>query len=122
MTKQHLALVVEDDPALAQIFSKALEDAGCQVTVALDGSTALEHISTTVPEIVLLDLQLPGIDGETLLDEIRDDERLHETRVVLATAHHERVPDLREKADWVLLKPIGYRQLRDLAARLTSTL
>ena len=56
-----------------------------------------------------------------LLDQIRNDERLKDTRVMVATADSRMAEDLHEQADLVLLKPIGYIQLRDLATRLRVT-
>jgi CheY-like chemotaxis protein len=67
---------------------------------------------------VVLDLHLPGVSGRKLLDVIRADGRLTKTRVILATADYRTAEELRDSADLVLLKPISFKQLRDLSARL----
>jgi len=68
---------------------------------------------------VVLDLHIPLASGAEILRQIRADARLDKTRVIVATADS-RVPDvLREQADLVLIKPVSFSQLRDLAARFS---
>ena len=112
------ALIVEDETDLAIIFSKALQDAGFETQIVRAGDTALMWLSSTTPQIVVLDLHLPRVSGEEVLEQIRVDERLTETKVIIATADPQLAETLQDKADLVLLKPIGFSQLRDLAARL----
>jgi two-component system cell cycle response regulator DivK len=112
-----LALVIEDDPKLATIFAGALRQAGYKTEIILDGRHALERLAETVPTMVLLDIHLPYYSGMEILREIRADFRLARTKVMLATADALRAEQLRAEADLVLLKPISYRQLRDLAER-----
>jgi CheY-like chemotaxis protein len=69
---------------------------------------------------VVLDLHLPHVSGEDLLAQIRSDDRLAHTRVMLATADPLMAESLRAKADLVLIKPISFSQLRDLSKRLRS--
>jgi CheY-like chemotaxis protein len=68
--------------------------------------------------VVVLDLHLPYLSGKELLYHIRADQRLGQTRVILATADSVLAESLQEEADLVLLKPISPSQLRDLAIRL----
>ena len=111
------ALIVEDDPDLVHIFAEALEQSGFQTTTVGDGSSALELLSNMVPDIVILDLHLPGVSGSKILRIIRADGRLSETRVIIATADDRTAEDLRDDADLILLKPISFKQLRNLSAR-----
>ena len=111
------ALIIEDDPDLVHIFAEALEQSGFQTTTVSDGSLAVELLSNTVPDIVLLDLHLPGVSGSKILRAIRADGRLCETRVIIATADDRTAEDLRNEADLILLKPISFKQLRKLSAR-----
>jgi DNA-binding response OmpR family regulator len=112
------ALIVEDETDLAIIFSKALQDAGFETQIVRAGDTALMWLSSTTPQIVVLDLHLPRVSGEEVLGQIRADERLSATKVIIATADPRMAETLQDKADLVLLKPIGFSQLRDLASRL----
>ena len=112
------ALVVEDDIDLSTIFAEALKAAGFRVQVIRDGQKAAEQLTSVAPDVVVLDLHLPQVSGEELLDRIRTDERLVATRVVVTTADARMAEMLHEKADLVLVKPISFTQLRDLAKRL----
>jgi DNA-binding response OmpR family regulator len=112
------ALIVEDETDLAIIFSKALQEAGFETQIVRAGDTALMWLNSTTPQIVVLDLHLPRVSGEEVLEQIRADERLAATKVIIATADPRMAETLQDRADLVLLKPIGFSQLRDLAARL----
>lgn len=63
-------------------------------------------------------MHLPNVSGNILLKQIRADERLKKTRVVVATADAQMGESLRGEADLVLIKPITFTQLRDLSFRL----
>jgi len=66
----HKILLVEDDKDLLFLMSKKLTDAGFDVVTSETGSDALERVTKDVPELVLLDILLPDIDGLTVLNEI----------------------------------------------------
>ena len=72
------ALIVEDETDLAIIFSKALQEAGFETQIVRAGDTALMWLSSTAPQIVVLDLHLPRVSGKEVLEQIRADERLTE--------------------------------------------
>lgn len=112
------ALIVEDDQDLATIFAEALQAAEYETKIVQDGVTALLVLKKTQPEVVVLDLHLPRISGQEILKQIRADQRLTATRVIIATADPYTADSLRDTADLVLIKPISFTQLRDLAARL----
>jgi two-component system cell cycle response regulator DivK len=115
--KRH-AMIIEDNEDLAIIFAEALQAAGLETRIVQDGQTALEELEKSAPSIIILDLHLPHVSGEKILDDIRADERLAESRVIIATADPRMADMLKDRADLVLLKPISFGQLRDLAARL----
>ena len=114
---QPLAFIIEDDKNLAHAFGQAMTEADYQVEVIRDGHQALKRLREENPQTVVLDLHIPFLNGEELLNYIRLDQRLSETKVIITTADERRGEELREKADLVLIKPIGFRQLRDLAYR-----
>jgi CheY-like chemotaxis protein len=91
-----------------------------EIEIDHDGQAALTRLAAITPAIVILDLHLPRISGQTILQQIRADERLAKMRVILTTADALRAESLRREADLVLLKPISFYQLRDLAKRLRS--
>ncbi|MCB0176864.1 MAG: response regulator [Anaerolineae bacterium] len=117
LTNAPLALIIEDDKKQATIFSQALRMADYETEVIRDGQTALERLAETIPAMVVLDLHLPHYSGKDILRTIRSDARLEKTRVILATADALLAKSISEDADLVLLKPISFNQLRDLAKR-----
>ena len=115
--KKPLAYIVEDNKDTVIIFRGALELAEYEVEVAYDGAVAQEQLKEFVPDLIVLDLHIPNVTGDKLLKQIRSDARLKKTRVFLATADANMASQLREQAELVLLKPIGFSQLKDLAKR-----
>lgn len=116
--EKSLALIVEDNEDVAYIFSEAAEEAGFQTEIIMSGDEALKRLASVIPTLVILDLHLPQVHGEDILAQIRSDPRLEKTRVIVATADASKAEELNDIADLVLLKPIGFFQLRDLAARM----
>ena len=114
---QPLVLIIEDDPQLSQIFTVALETQ-FSIEAIIDGNTALGRLEEVVPDIVVLDLHLPGSSGKDILMHIRADPRLVNCRVILATADARQADTLTNVADIVLLKPVSPVQLREMASRL----
>ncbi len=113
-----LAVVVEDDPSLCTIFSEAVRRGGFTVESFHEGRAALQRLRQVQPRLLVLDLHLPDISGTELLYPLRSDPRLSEMIIILATADPLLAGLYNEQADFVLLKPISYVQLRDLAARI----
>ena len=116
-----LGLIIEDDEDLSVIFSEALQAAGFKTEIIQSGDKALARLAVTVPDVVVLDLHLPRVAGMDILHQIRADARLSATRVIVATAHPRMAESLRDEADLVLLKPISFSQLRDLASILGTS-
>ena len=113
-----LALIIEDDKDLARIFSEALLQAAFETEIIRDGQAALDRLAEVTPMVVVLDLHLPRVSGEEILRQIRADERLAETRVMIATADSQMAQNLCDDADVVLLKPVSFEQLYFLAGRM----
>jgi two-component system cell cycle response regulator DivK len=116
--EQPLALVIEDDPDLAAIYSQAASAGGFNVLPILDGNDALSVLQTCQPDLILLDLHLPGASGGEILRYVRQQERLAGVKIVITTADASLAESMLADSDLILLKPISYNQLRDLAARL----
>ena len=115
------ALIIEDHEDASVIFANALQEAGFECEIIRTGDKALTWLAETAPAVVVLDLELPGVSGMDILRHIRADAKLAETRVIIATAHPDLAVCLEEEADLVLLKPVSYIQLRDLAKRVGDT-
>src|SRR3989338_5793588 len=77
-------LVVEDDNGIRKYLKEILIETGYSVRTAASGASALESINKDIPDLVLLDLKLPDISGETIMAEIKKD--YPEVAVVILTA------------------------------------
>jgi len=117
-----LALIVEDTLSLALLFTEAIEQAGYKVEAQQHGTIAQARLKQITPQLVILDMHLPGVDGETILRGIRADERLATTHVIVTTADSSLGANVSTLANQVLIKPVGFIQLRDLAKRLRAQL
>jgi len=115
------AIVIEDNEDLNMIFATALQQAGYETESIFDGLVAKQRLTEFVPDLVVLDLHIPGANGNIVLGQIRNDPRLASVRVILATADAEFASNLQSEADLVLLKPISFSQLSLLANRLKNT-
>jgi DNA-binding response OmpR family regulator len=108
------ALVVEDDPDIVELVDHYLQAEGFQVEAAGDGQLALQRLRGGRFDLVLLDLQLPGMDGLTLCAELRRDERTRALPVIMLTARADeadRVVGLEVGADDYVVKPFSPKEL-----------
>ena len=115
--KNKFALIVEDDDMLGDIFNKSLRGL-CATEIVTNGMTALERIKESKPDLVILDLHLPGLNGDEILKKIRANPDLSDTRVILCTANEQVAATLHDQADIVFLKPVNPSQLRQMVERL----
>ena len=113
-----LAFVIEDDQKQASIFKLALDLADFEVESINNGITALEKLSSTTPSLVVLDLHLPQASGTQVFQYIKAEARLRKTKIIVATADPLRAERLRADVDLVLIKPVSFDQLSELASRL----
>ncbi len=112
-------LVVEDDDEIAQALARSLRMEGYEVRLAPDGEAALEHAVAFVPDLVVLDLGLPKIDGLEVARRLRAED---DTPILMLTARdalESRVEGLDSGADDYLVKPF---ERQELLARLRALL
>jgi CheY-like chemotaxis protein len=85
MSTQPRVLMVEDHPDIAELYQLKLQLEGYRVAVASNGITGLELARTLKPDVLLLDIHVPQLDGLQLLAALRDDERTRDQLVVVFT-------------------------------------
>ncbi|MCS7235955.1 MAG: response regulator transcription factor [Armatimonadota bacterium] len=105
------ALVVEDEPEIARLVQGYLEREGFRVTVASDGTQALELFARLHPEVVVLDLMLPGTDGWEVCRRIRERSRCPVVMLTARDGVDDRVQGLELGADDYVTKPFSPREL-----------
>ncbi len=112
-------LAVEDDRNISDLIRMYLEKEGFEVTTAFDGGTAVEKFREIQPDIVLLDIMLPVMDGWGVLKKIRETAK---TPVIMLTAKGEvsdRISGLEMGADDYIVKPF---EMKELIARINAVL
>jgi two-component system, OmpR family, response regulator MprA len=113
-------LIAEDDRAVRESLVRALRYEGYDVFAVADGALALESVTDTPPDVAILDVSMPFVDGFTVCRRLR--ERFRELPILMLTARHEiadRVAGLDAGADDYLVKPFA---LDELLARLRALL
>lgn len=116
-------LVVEDSAVIQRLISVCLRPAGVDVETRADGPTGLEAALTTRPDLLILDVGLPRMDGWEVLERIRSDVRTRAMKVLVLTAHAQE--ETRERADRggadaFLTKPFRPDDLRSVALQLLA--
>ena len=112
-------LVVEDDHNISDLIRMYLEKEGFDVHTAFDGGSALELFRTVQPDMVLLDIMLPVLDGWAVCSKIRETSR---TPIIMITAKSEvfdRIQGLEMGADDYIVKPF---EMKELIARINAVL
>src|SRR5258705_5744891 len=110
----HRILVVDDEPDITALVAYHLAKAGYRVSTAANGPDALKAAREERPDIVILDVMLPGVSGYDVLDELRRREETKEVGVILLTARREepdRIRGLTLGADDYPTKPFSPPQL-----------
>ncbi|MFH1015467.1 MAG: response regulator transcription factor [Chloroflexota bacterium] len=119
MAKGFSILVVDDDPQLVRLVRANLESVGYKILVAMDAPSALECIDMKMPDLILLDIMLPGTDGFDLCQRIRE---FSTAPIIMLTAKVEdadKVKGLKLGADDYVTKPFS---VQELLARVEAVL
>ena len=121
MTKR--VLLAEDEPNIVESLSFLLERAGFKVTVETDGRQALDAALADAPDVLVLDVMLPGIDGYEVLRQLRSDRRAAKTPVIMLTAkgqREDRETAIESGADLFITKPFANSEIIAAVKRLAN--
>ncbi len=113
-------LVVDDEYAIVEALAALLADEGYRVVTGMNGREGLERLAADVPDLVLLDVMMPVMDGHALLQAIREDPALAKIPVVMMSAAPKASfgPPVSLAYDAFLHKPFGVNPLLETIARL----
>jgi DNA-binding response OmpR family regulator len=121
MQEQPKVVVVDDEPEIVSLVCEALEYDGFKAVVCDHGNKALGCIYKEQPSLVLLDVQMPGMDGIQIFEQMRAHPLTATTPVIFFTANSqrvtERVPNYRERNAALLPKPFDVLELFELVYR-----
>jgi CheY-like chemotaxis protein len=112
-----LALIIEDEYDLSYLLAQIVELAGYETEVIHSGDVALARLSKVVPDLILLDLNLPKVLGTDILQHIRSEQRLLEIYVIVVTAYKHLAEAVYKQANHVLNKPFEFDQLNELITK-----
>jgi CheY-like chemotaxis protein len=119
MTTKSL-LVVDDNPENLKLILMILASGGYELITANDAFQALHAIERRIPDLILLDLQLPGMDGLELTRRLKDNPETRNIPIVAVTAYAmkgDEAKALHAGCNGYLIKPVDKRLLRDLVKR-----
>ena len=122
MRHQPRVLVVEDEPAIAELVAVNLRHGGFMPTIAPDADAAIREVDAVLPDVILLDWMLPGQSGVSLARRWRADERTRAIPILMLTARGDegdRVQGLDAGADDYIVKPFS---TQELMARIRAVL
>jgi CheY-like chemotaxis protein len=109
-------LIVDDSEGFRRLNAELLKMDGHQVLMARNGRETLELVRAEHPDILLLDIMLPGLDGYQVCRQVKSDPAMQETIVIMVTALSEdaRFRSLQAGADEHVAKPISARAMREM--------
>src|SRR5690349_8924077 len=105
-------LVVDDEPRLVDVLRMNLEVEGYRVLSARNGAEALERLTTDLPDLVLLDVMMPEMDGFTALKHLREVSNVPVIMLTVRSDEADRIRGLEIGADDYLTKPFSARELQ----------
>lgn len=120
----HRVLVVEDSEVIQRLIAVCLRPAGMEIETRADGPSGLEAAIANRPDLLILDVGLPKLDGWQVLEQIRSDPRTRDLKVLVLTAHAQE--ENRERADRggadaFVAKPFRPDDLRRISVELTGS-
>lgn len=112
-------LVVDDNPDLRAIFARTFDRRHFSVQVAVDGVEAIESLQKEIPDVLILDLNMPRLSGFDVLHYVRENQRTKDVKVIIVTGNciAMQSPET-EFADLLLIKPVSIVDLLTFAQRL----
>lgn len=107
-------LIVDDEPNIVMSLEYLFKKKGFEVYIARDGNEALELLENTIPDVILLDVMMPNVDGYQTIKRIKENEQLTHVKVVFLSAKSKEsdiTKGLNLGADKYLLKPFSSKKI-----------
>ena len=125
MDRRPTILIVDDEPFNVDYLEQELEDIECETVSAENGREALDKVSAQAPDLILLDIMMPEMDGFQVLAHLKADEKLRDIPVIVVTAKAAPI----DKVLWMnvakvqdyVTKPFGPRELVESVERVLAT-
>jgi CheY-like chemotaxis protein len=117
MVKRSKILIVDDEPLNIDYLAQELEDLSYETVIATSGPEALEKVATEAPDLILLDVTMPGMNGFTVCRRLKEQAGTQLIPVVIMTAlrgREDRIKGLEAGADDFLTKPVDQQEVNSL--------
>lgn len=114
MNQKAKVLIVDDEPNNVDFIEQALEDTGYQLITATNGQEALDKIHSEQPDLVLLDLMMPVLDGFSVLAQVKADQTLRDIPIIIISSEQDSksvVKGIKQGAEDYLTKPVNVNLL-----------
>ncbi len=114
-------LIVDDEPNIVLALRILLEDEGYEISYCYDGATAIENIDSLKPDLVLLDVMMPGVDGFTVAKYIRNNVKFTHTNIIFLTAKgtkDDKMEGYNSGAEYYMVKPFDNDAVLDKVKEL----
>jgi CheY-like chemotaxis protein len=121
LTGKQSILIVDDEFGLGEMLREMLREAGFEVTLAINGRSALEILDEGTVDLVLTDMMMPVMDGAELAAAMRSDQRYRDTRIIMMTSLPTSRPQPAGLFDGILRKPFTPELLLKTIVRCLST-
>lgn len=116
-------LIVDDEPNIVMSLEYTFKKNNFEVFIARDGQEALDILKNALPDIIILDVMMPNVDGYNTLEQIKEDERLTNTKVIFLSAKNKEKDiekGLALGADLYMTKPFSVKKLVEQVNELTK--
>jgi two-component system alkaline phosphatase synthesis response regulator PhoP len=116
-------LIVDDEPNIVMSLEYTFKKNNFEVFIARDGQEALDILKNALPDIIILDVMMPNVDGYNTLEQIKNDERLKNTKVIFLSAKNKEKDiekGLALGADLYMTKPFSVKKLVEQVDQLTK--
>ncbi|MBA3875015.1 MAG: response regulator [Anaerolineae bacterium] len=111
-------LIAEDAPSLRSLFAKVLKNAGFDVHIAVNGHDVIAQLEEQLPDVLVLDLGMPGISGEDVIRYVQQRHDVKRVKIVVVTGNHlASQSELADQVDLMLIKPVSPRDLVNFVKR-----
>lgn len=116
-------LIIEDEADMAQVVDTRMKKSGYEINVVESGEEAFEFLKNSTPDLILLDLLLPQMQGQEVCKKLKNDHKLRQIPVILFTASASDIPKIAKEigADDYILKPYNPGELLSKVRKLTGS-
>ncbi|MBK8346612.1 MAG: response regulator [Saprospiraceae bacterium] len=116
-------IIVDDEPNIVLALRYLMEEQGYDVYACYDGVTAVEMVTSVIPDLVILDVMMPGMDGFSVAKYIRNQEVLDKTAIIFLTAKgtaHDKMEGYDSGAESYIIKPFDNDEITDKVQEVLS--